>query len=267
MLAFWGFTLLAFLLLYAVVCLVYWFLQDRFVFVRFRLPLGYRFPFAQPWEERWLDTPDGARLHALHFTVPQPKGTILYFHGNTGSLRRWGKLAPPLTRQGWNVLMPDYRGFGKSRGRLEEKALLADARQWYDHLKQSLPEDRIVIYGRSLGSGFAVPTAAAGRPKALILESPFANLYDPARHQFFLLPYRLLLRFPFRNDKAILRVKCPVTIFHGKRDPVVPYASALRLYSLIPPEVRRELVTLPRGFHSDLARYARYRNKLAAILR
>lgn len=267
MLPFIGLTLIVLIVLYGLVCLVYWLLQDRFVFVRFRLPRAYVFPFRQAFKEVWLTAEDGAELHALHFTVPAAKGTILYFHGNTGSLRRWGKAAPMFLQHGWSVLMMDYRGFGKSRGKLDEPTLHADAQRWYEHLHSIEPEHRIIVYGRSLGSGFAVPVAAAHRPKALVLESPFANLYDPARHQFFLLPYRLLLRFPFRNDKAILRVQCPVTIFQGRRDPVVPYESALRLYSLIPSHVAREMVTLPRGFHSDLARFTRFQRKLGLLLR
>ena len=122
------------------------------------------------------------------------------------------------------------------------------------------------MYGRSLGSGMAVPVAAANHPRALVLESPFANLYDAARHQFYLLPYRLLLRYAFRNDKAIRRVTCPVHIFHGKRDPIVPYESALRLYAAVPDTVRREMLTFGRGLHSDLWRFKRFQRKMERIL-
>lgn len=263
-LLFWTIALLT--ALYAVICAVYWLLQDRFIFVRSRLPRDHVFQLPDPFEEVFLEPAAGVVLHALWFKVPAPKGTVLYFHGNTGSLRRWGRLTGPFTRRGWNVLMVDYRGYGKSRGRLSEAALHADATRWYAWLKEREPEDRIVVYGRSLGSGLAVPVAAAHRPRMLILETPFANLYDPARHQFFLLPYRWLLRYRFRNDKAIRRVRCPVYIFHGRRDPVVPYASALRLYSLVPSDVQREMVTLPRGFHSDLARYGRFKRGLTRLL-
>ena len=260
------YALLLLVLLYAGVCLVYWWVQERFVFVRFRLGRAYRFRFAEPFEEVFLSTDDGAELHALRFTVPNGTGTVLYFHGNSGSLRRWGKQAQRFTRLGWNVLMMDYRGFGKSRGKLSEEALHADAARWYSWLKERVAEERIVVYGRSLGSGMAVPVAAANRPQALVLESPFANLYDAARHQFYALPYRWLLRYAFRNDKAIRRIACPVHIFHGKRDPVVPYESALKLYALVPGSVQREMITFSRGYHSDLWRFKRFQRKMALIL-
>jgi fermentation-respiration switch protein FrsA (DUF1100 family) len=260
------YALLLLVALYVVVCLVYWWVQERFVFVRFRMSRGYRFRFTEKFEEIFLSPGEGVELHALRFTTTDALGTVLFFHGNAGSLRRWGKQAKRFTRSGWNVLMMDYRGYGKSRGKLSEQALHADAALWYAWLKEREAEDRIVVYGRSLGSGMAVPVAAAHRPRALVLESPFANLYDAARHQFYALPYRLLLRYAFRNDKAIRRITCPVYIFHGKRDPVVPYESALKLYALVPGTVHREMVSFARGFHSDLWRFKRFQRKMARIL-
>ncbi len=254
------------LLLYGLVCLVYWWIQERFIFVRFRTPHAYTYNFAQPFTEVFIAPEAGVELHALHFTVDEPLGTVLYFHGNTGSLRRWGKRAPRFTKLRHNVLMMDYRGYGKSRGRLSEAALHADAQCWYDWLKERTAEENIVVYGRSLGSGMAVPVAAVNRPRVLMLESPFANLLDVARHHFYLLPYRWLLRYPMRSDKAIKRVGCPVYIFHGKRDPVVPYESALRLYARVPSEVPREMITFAKGYHGDLGTFARYQRKLREVL-
>lgn len=251
---------------YAALCLFYWIFQERFIFIRFRVGPKYRWRFTFPYEERWLDMPDGARLHALYFPAEKPRGAILYFHGNTGSLRRWGSLAPRFTRMGFDVLMPDPRGYGKSRGRLGQAALLADAEAWYRHLGMQWREEDIVLFGRSLGSALATPLAAAHRPRLLLLETPFANLYDVAMSYLPILPYRLLLRYPFRNDKAIRRVRCPVYIFHGRRDTLVPYHSALRLYAQVPADVPREMITFPRGHHGDLSRFKKYDKTLRRVL-
>lgn len=261
-------ALLLVLLAYAGVCLFYWWFQERFIFVRFRLPDEhvFRFKHGRPFEEVWIDGADGARLHALCFKADRPRGAVLYFHGNTGSLRRWGKRATRFTALDHDVLMPDYRGYGKSRGRLSEEALHDDAARWYAWLAARTPEARVVIYGRSLGTGIAVPVAARNTPRALVLESPYANFTDVARHYLSILPYRWLLRYRFRSDKAMRRVRCPVYIFHGKRDPIVPYGSALKLYASVPAEVHREMIGFAKGYHSDLAGYARFKRKLRDIL-
>ncbi len=260
----WTLTLLA--LLYTLVCFVYWWVQERFIFVRFRTRRDLLYAFPQAFKEIFIAPSDGVELHALHFTVTEPRGTVLFFHGNTGSLRRWGKHAALFTRHGYNVLMMDYRGYGKSRGPMSEAALHQDAQRWYDHLKAQEAEGRIVVYGRSLGTGMAVPVAVNNRPRMLILESPFANLFDVARHQFYLLPYRWIMRYTFRSDKAIRRIHCPVFIFHGKRDPVVPYRSALDLYARIPAHIQREMIAFTRGYHSDLSDHPRYHRRMKAIL-
>lgn len=253
-------------LAYAALCLFYYLLQERFIFIRFRVGPTHCFRLALPFAEWTLDRGPGISLHALYFPVEGPKGVVLYFHGNTGSLRRWGKQAARFVRLGHAVLMPDPRGYGKSRGPLSEAALHADAQAWYDRVKETFPEQDIVVYGRSLGSGLATPVAANNHPRLLLLETPFANLYDVAYSYLRILPYRLLLRYPFRNDKAIRRVGCPVYIFHGKRDTVVPYYSALKLYSLVPSSVQREMFTFAKGHHSDLHRFVRFNRALERIL-
>ena len=260
-------TGLVLLAVYIGLCIFYYIVQERLIFVRFRLPQHYSFRFPGKHTEEQLRTADGALLHALHFHSPASKGIVLYFHGNTGSLKRWGKVAPRFTAEGLDVLMPDPRGYGKSRGDLSEAALHADADLWYAHLRKSWPEEKIIIYGRSLGSGLAVPLAADHRPRCLILETPFANLIEVARFYLRILPYEVLLKYRFRNDKCIHRVKCPVYIFHGQRDRVVPYSSALKLYGMIPATVHRELFTFPKGAHSDLARFKRFNLKMREILR
>lgn len=258
------FTLL--LVAYVATALFYYIFQERFIFVRYQLAPRSRFRFKFPYEERYLEAGRGVRLHALYFRADAPRGVVLYFHGNTGNLRRWGKLAPRFTALGYDVLMPDYRDYGKSGGRLSPRALQADALLWYDSLGHAWGDERIVVYGRSLGSGMAVPVAAARAPRLLVLETPFANMYDVARNFLWILPYKLLLRYPFRNDRAVRRVRCPVHIFHGKRDDVVPYNSALKLYSMVPTDVHREMHTFPKGHHSDLARFARFNREMRRVL-
>lgn len=254
------------LLTYSGLCLFYFVFQERFIFVRFSTRQNYRYLFSVPHTEVWLDRPDGARLHALYFAAKEAKGVVLYFHGNTGNLKRWGRRADRFTQLGYSVLMADPRGYGKSRGASSEAALIADAVAWYDHLQASKAGDGVVLYGCSLGCALAIPVAAQRDPRMLLLETPFANLTDVARSYLPILPYRWLLRYPFRNDETVSGVRCPTYIFHGRRDQVVPYTSALKLYAAIPPTVQRELFTFPRASHHDLYRFARFRTVLKRLL-
>src|SRR5436190_10922828 len=109
---------------YLGVVLFYYVLQERFIFLRIRTRQGHQYTYKTPFEERRITAPDGARLHALYFKADKPRGVVLYFHGNAGSLRRWGRFAPRFTTLGYEVLMPDPRGYGKSRGDLSEAALI-----------------------------------------------------------------------------------------------------------------------------------------------
>ena len=157
---------------YAGLCVFYAIFQERFIFIRFRTKRGHRYAFPALHGEEFISTADGAELHALHFKAEAPRGVILYFHGNTGSVRRWGKFAQRFVRLGYDVVMPDPRGYGKSRGKLSEAALHADAELWYAFVLQQWPEAKVVVLGRSLGSGLATPLAAKHKPRKL------KRLYD-----------------------------------------------------------------------------------------
>lgn len=262
-----GVILLLLLAAYMGIVLFYFLLQERFIFLRIRTRQGHQYTYRIPFEERWLTATDDARLHALYFKAAAPRGVLVYYHGNAGSLRRWGRFASRFTALGYDVLMPDPRGYGKSRGRSSQAALIADAVLWYDSLHDGWKEEDIVLYGRSLGSALATPVAAQRSPRMLLLETPFANLIDVAHSYLPILPYKWLLRYPFRNDEAIAGVRCPVYIFHGRRDPVVPYTSALRLYASIPSTVEREIFTFAKGHHSDLDRFPRFHRLQQRLLR
>lgn len=258
-------ALLTVALIYASICLFCYIFQERFIFIRYHAGGHGRYRFGGPYTEEWLER-DDARLHALRFPAVEARGVVLYFHGNAGGLKRWGRLAARFTQHGYEVLMPDPRGYGKSRGRLSEEALISDAMAWYDRLREQWPEEAIVLHGRSLGAALAIPVAAERSPRMLLLETPFANLADVARSYFPFIPFRWLLRYPFRNDERVRGVRCPIYIFHGRRDQVVPYSSALKLYASIPANTHRELFTFPTGRHNDLYKFDRFRELLRTLL-
>jgi len=190
--------------------------QEKLIFFPEKVPANTKYTFPQRFKEIYLPTPDGATIHALHFRSSQPKGVILYFHGNTGSLRSWGYLASDLLLYDYDVLMPDYRSFGKSTGKLSQTALYQDAQLTYNYLKKEYPENKIIIFGRSVGTGVATKLAADNNARLLILETPFYNFADVAKTHYSFLPASLLLRYTFRSDKFLPKVSCPVFIFTAR---------------------------------------------------
>ncbi|MCZ4408985.1 alpha/beta fold hydrolase [Cryomorphaceae bacterium 1068] len=250
--------------IYVGVCIFYYVFQERFIFV----PLGtlredFPIELGTDFSEVFLDGVEGGRIHALHIKVANPRGCILYFHGNTGHITRWGPIAEELTSFGFDVLVPDYRGYGKSHGIRSQETLCADALLCYDYLKKSYPENMICLYGRSLGSAMASWLAGRTNSGGVILETPFNNLRDVAAYHTKIIPVGVLLKYGFRNELHLKHCKSPILIAHGTKDIIVPYRCGFSLFKTAKPLA--EMVTIPGGHHSDLNGYPLFREKLQAF--
>ncbi len=206
----------------------------------------------------------GVRINGLHFTVEQPHGLVLYFHGNTRSIKGWAKYARDFLRFGYEVVLVDYRGFGKSTGRRTENEMLADMQFVYDALKQLHPEQHLLVYGRSLGSGFATKIAADNQPRYLILDAPYFSFRKTVQRFLPILPLRIVLRFHLRTDLWIRRVKCHTYILHGTRDWLIPIRHSEQLRALNPGRIT--LIRIEGGGHNNLPLFPDYHNFLRDIL-
>ena len=240
-------------------------LQEKLIFLPTQLPQDYVYNFERPFEELFITTDDGASLNALHFKTEDPKGIILYFHGNAGDLTRWGEVTAFLAQFQYDVLVMDYRTYGKSTGNLNESALYKDAELFYNKAKESFSEDRIIVYGRSLGTTFATHIASLNKPKQLILESPFYNLKAIAKKRYWFLPVSPLLQYEFPTSEKLVKVECPVTIFHGTEDGVIPYDNSEKLQKTLP-DAQSKLVTITGGSHNNLINFAEYQQGIRALL-
>lgn len=250
--------LLFFILLIGIVIItgIYLF-QEKFIFQPDSLPKDYVYQFEQDFDELFIETEDGARLNALHFKQEHPRGIILYFHGNAGDLSRWGTITSYFLQYNYEVLVMDYRTYGKSTGKLSEKALYKDAQLFYNKAKEFFPENKIVVYGRSLGSAMASYVASKNNPRKLILETPFYSLRKLVAQKTPYLPVGKLLKYDFPTANFADDVKCPVTILHGTQDSVVPIEWARKLYEVIP-EGQRYFVKIEGGKHNDLVNFPGY---------
>lgn len=249
--------------IYVMIGAALYFLQEKFLFRPSVLPQDHVYQFTYDHEELFLNTSEDAVINAIHFTVDRPQGVLLYFHGNAGDLQRWGEVCEFFVAMDYDVLVMDYRTYGKSKGRLNESALYNDGQKCYNYLLQRYAEEDISIYGRSLGASIASKIAATNQPKQLILESPFYSLADVAQERFPIMPVKKLLRYELPNYKHIQKVNCPISIFHGTDDYVVPFASGEKLSK----EKPSNFIPIEKGGHNDLITFEAYRSAVTDLLK
>ncbi|UJH67268.1 alpha/beta hydrolase [Allomuricauda sp. SCSIO 65647] len=239
--------------------------QEKLIFLPTKLPQDFNYAFEEDFEEFFLTNTDGARLNALHFKAKNPRGLILYFHGNAGDLSRWGEIASYFVSKQYDIIVMDYRTYGKSTGKLSERALYGDAQLFYDYAKKSHDEKDIILYGRSLGSAMATYLCSQNQPKKLILETPFYSLAEVAKERFPFLPVQSLMRYGFPSYRYMKDAKCPVFIFHGTDDGVVPYESGKRLFEYVPTETKY-FFTIEGGGHNNLIEFDAYHEGIDFVL-
>lgn len=216
-----------------------------------------------------LDVP-GARLSMLRLSVPQARGVVFYLHGNAGSLQRWFTDLDFYRQAGFDLVMMDYRGFGKSSGRIESQPqLLDDVRAAWARVAGDYRGRRVVLVGRSLGSGLAAALAAdlakAGTPADLtVLISPYTSMRALAAEQYPWAPVAPLLRYPLPTGEWLARVPdAPLLIAHGDADALIPVAHARALHAQ---HRGSQLVVVAGGTHSNVQDSAAYRAAMAAAL-
>jgi len=186
-------------------------------------------------DEVWLTTADGVRIHSWLLT-PR-KGPVdglpmfLWFHGNAGNVGRWLSVYEKMVRLPARVLAVDFRGYGRSEGTPTEEGLYKDADAAWDYLTRELdiPQERIFIYGFSLGGGVAVDLASRVQAGGLVIEAPFSSLPEVAAAHYRIVP-EWAVQTKMDSLSKIGKITCPKFFFHSTRDQVVPYGLGCKLF-------------------------------------
>ena len=241
-----------------------YFLQEKFIFKPEKLKQDFVYKYDAPFEELFFDVEPGVRINGLHFKMEKPLGLILYFHGNSRSIKGWAKYARDFYRYNYDVVLVDYRGFGKSTGKRNEKAMLSDMQFVYDSLLKQFPEHHLIVYGRSLGSGFACKIASDNKPRYLILDAPYFSFKKTIERFLPILPVKYVLRYHLRTDKWIKHVNCHTYILHGTRDWLIPISNSEKLQALNPRMIT--LIRIQGGGHNNLPSFPEYHNFVRDIL-
>lgn len=249
---------------YVLVCLLFYFFQHLFFFRPEILSRTFTYQYPFPFEEHNFDMKDGGKINAIHFKVPNSRGVIFYLKGNSRSIKGWGKFAKDFLGNGYDFFMMDYRGFGKSRGKRTMETVLEDSRYLYQWLCKSYPEEKIVLYGRSWGSGIAAWITSWARPRLLILDSPYFSMAYNINRYLFLFPVRPLLRYDVRTNEYLKTAQCPVHIIHGTRDMLISFRQSEKLRDLFPDKVKLHAIEGAR--HNNLPDFDKFFEVLYDVL-
>lgn len=252
------------LLVYVGLCLLFYFLQDFFFFRPEKLPKNFQYKYPFPFEEVHFEMEDGGTVNGIYFEVPNSLGVVYYLKGNSKSVKGWGKFARDFLGKGYDFFMVDYRGFGKSKGKRSEQILYQDAQHIYKWLANRYGEDKMVVLGRSFGSGVAARVASWNQPAMLILDSPYYSFKKLIQRHGFILPLRWLLRYIIPTNQFLKVATCPIHIIHGTKDNLIPYAHGKLLAEEFPDKV--EFHSIKGGHHNDLPEFPEFHETLYTIL-
>ncbi|MEO9571245.1 MAG: alpha/beta fold hydrolase [Polaribacter sp.] len=245
--------------------IVLYVLQERFIFLNDeKLNRNHQYSFSNKFEEIFIKTDDNNEINALHFKLSNPKGVILFCHGNKGNLTKWGNRVSYLLAYNYEVLVFDYRNYGKSTGDFHEENMYSDASTIYDYLKNNFKEENIIVYGYSLGSTFAIRITSLNTPKELILEAPFFNFKKAVQYKSKFIP-TFLLKYKFRSDLDIPKITSPITMFHGNNDDTTFFKDSKSLLKLNKLKTN-VYIEIDGGTHHNLRNFLLYKEKLKEIL-
>lgn len=251
--------------LYVLLTVSAYYFQEYLIFFPQKMPLNHTYDFCQNFEEFNLTTKDGAQLNAVHIKNDSAKGVVLYFHGNSGNISHLNHVANLLDRKGYDAILVDYRTYGKSSGELSEQAMKEDAQMFYNYTLTKYDEDELVLYGRSFGTGIASGLAAENQPQKLVLESPFYSAVSLGKHRFPILPVGWLSQFRFPSNEYLQEVDCPVYVFHGTEDRVIPYEFAEQLYAEIPDTIEKHFYRIEGAGHNYLQDFDTFKKGMTEV--
>lgn len=238
-------TLIPFLalagVLYMGLSLALYLFQDRMVFLA---NMPGRALEATPgdmgleYEDAWIDTSDGEKLHGWLIPAAVPRGTLLFFHGNAGNISHRLDSIMIFNKLGLDVLIIDYHGYGQSSGSPGEDKTYLDAQAAWDYLvvERGVSADHIVIFGRSLGGavGAWLGSRPGVNPAGVIIESSFSSGVDMARTLYWFLPARLITRVKYPVADYAAGLRAPLLVAHSRDDEIIPFRMGRVVFEAAP---------------------------------
>ncbi len=190
-----------------------------------------------PYEDIRLKTSDGLELQGWFVPAPQPRGTVLFFHGNAGNISGRIDYLEMFHRLGYSTLIFDYRGYGNSSGKPTEEGTYRDAEAAWKYLTEQRHAQPcgIVLFGESIGGAIAAWLAVREKPAALVIASSFTSVPDLGQQIYPWLPVRLLARIHYDTRDYLKSVSAPVMIVHSPEDDIIPFEHGRALFAAANP--------------------------------
>ncbi len=257
--------LLTLLGLYITLCFLLYLFQEKILFHPQKHHKNYHYKFGPNAEEINVSTNDGKLLNGILFKIENPKGLIFYLHGNAGSLKNWGSVAGLYNDLKYDVFILDYRGYGKSEGKItSQDQLFEDNQLVYNELKKLYKEKDIIMLGYSIGTGLAAKLASMNKPKRLILQAPYYSMTDLMNQKLPIIP-SFVLKYKLSTHMYLKECMMPLVVFHGDRDRVIYCGSSKKLKS----EFKKgdKLFILEGQGHNGITDNLDYQNEIAKILK
>jgi uncharacterized protein len=244
-----------------------WFRQESLLFEPTPLPADQPLVDAPDVQERWVEVP-GARLSTAQLRLPEPRGVVFFLHGNSGNLKEWLVDVDAFRQVNFDVVMFDYRGFGKSSGCIEsESQLRADVRAVWAEFAGQYEGKRVVISGQSLGTalaaGLAAELCAAGRAPALtLLVSPYSSMRALADELYPWVP-RKVLRYPLHTAEHAALLSGPLMLIHGDKDELIGIHHSHALRTAAP---AAQFLCVEGAGHGNLHKFPSFREAVHGAL-
>lgn len=246
------------LVLYALLLMGLSFYQDMLIFPGHKIT---KTPKKYQSNELLLPVDKGVMLHGWLLN-PDQDNLLIYFGGNTENISQNLRFFNKLTD--YTVVMFHYRGYGKSQGTPSQKMIYKDALHLYDLMIERKSRKKVILFGRSLGSGVATYLGSNRKTDGIILSTPFDSITNVAQNKFPFVPIWLLITHPFNSIEFAKKLTVPVLMLIAKNDQVIPYKHSKRLKNAIK---HHQWIEIPHRGHGDLDQEAVYQNTIKKFLK
>ncbi len=236
--------------IYVGLCALLFFSQSRLLYFPSRHHFATPDRIGLTYEPVEIRAADGIKLDGWFLPAPQRRGVLLFFHGNAGNISHRLESLKIFHDLGLAVLIFDYRGYGRSEGKISEPGIYRDAEAVWRYLteERNVRQEEVVLFGRSLGAAVAAWLAARHQPGALIMESAFTSVPDLAQSLYPIFPARWLARSRYSADEYLKSVTCPVLVVHSHDDEIIAIRHGRAVFAAAS-EPKRFLEI--RGGHND----------------